>query len=180
MLAQGYPITSVDEIIKAAGVSKGSFYHYFNSKEELALTAMHDFLADGAAVMMEGPFQDVVDPAMRAIAFLKHVESVAKRLWNHGCLLVMFSVDLAGTSPKVREETSAVLEGLIDRVGAILRPLAKDGGGNAPLTAEAMAHLYMAVIDGSLVYARATGESSSIVRNLKSFRRQIEAMNESG
>jgi hypothetical protein len=38
----------------------------------------------------------------------------------------------------------------------------------------------MAVIDGSLVYARATGESSSIVRNLKSFRRQIEAMNESG
>jgi TetR/AcrR family transcriptional repressor of nem operon len=176
MLAQGYPVTSVDDIIKAAGVSKGSFYHYFDSKEELALTAMHEFLADGAALMMEGPFRDVGDPKKRAIAFLKHVESVAMRLWDHGCLLVMFSVELAGTSPRVREETSAVLLDLIDRIGAILRPLAKDGGGNVPMTAKAMANIYMAIIDGSLVYARATGHSSCIARNLKTFRQQIEAM----
>jgi TetR/AcrR family transcriptional repressor of nem operon len=176
MLAQGYPITSVDEIIKAAGVSKGSFYHYFDSKEELGLTAMHEFLADGAALMMDGPFQNVADPEKRAIAFLKHVESVAMRLWDHGCLLVMFSVDLAGTSPRVRKETSAVLLGLIDRLATILRPLAKDGGGNMPMTARAMANMYVAIIDGSLVYARATGDSSSIVRNLKTFRQQIEAM----
>ena len=117
MLAQGYPITSVDDIIEAAGVSKGSFYHYFDSKEELALTAMHEFLADGAALMMDGPFRDIADPRKRAIAFLKHVESITMRLWDHGCLLVMFSVELAGTSPKVREETSAVLLDLIDRVG---------------------------------------------------------------
>src|SRR6478672_13796556 len=94
MLAQGYPITSVDDIIEAAGVSKGSFYHYFDSKEELALTAMHDFLADGAALMMDGTFRDIADPRKRAIAFLKHVENVTMRLWDHGCLLVMFSVDL--------------------------------------------------------------------------------------
>jgi len=177
MLAQGYPITSVDEIIKAAGVSKGSFYHYFDSKEELGLTAMHKFLADGAALMMDGPFQDVADPEKRALAFLKHVESVAMRLWDHGCLLVMFSVDLAGTSPRVREETTAVLLGLIDRVGTILRPLTKGGGGNMPMTAKAMAHMYVAIIDGSLVYARATGDSSAIIRNLRTFRQQIEAMN---
>src|SRR5512143_3693779 len=83
MLAQGYPITSVDDIIEAAGVSKGSFYHYFDSKEELALTAMHEFLADGAALMMDGPFRDIADPRNRSIAFLKHVESVAMRLWDH-------------------------------------------------------------------------------------------------
>src|SRR6185369_4316728 len=76
MLAQGYPVTSVDDIIEAAGVSKGSFYHYFDSKEELALTAMHEFLADGAALMMEAPFRDIADPRKRSIAFLKHVESV--------------------------------------------------------------------------------------------------------
>jgi TetR/AcrR family transcriptional repressor of nem operon len=176
MLAQGYPITSVDDIIEAAGVSKGSFYHYFDSKEELALTAMHEFLADGAALMMDGPFRDIADPRKRAIAFLKHVESVAMRLWEHGCLLVMFSVELAGTSASVREETSAVLLDLIDRVGVILRPLTKEGGGNLPVTAGAIANMYMAVIDGSLVYARATGDSSCIARNLKTFRQQIEAM----
>ena len=179
MLAQGYPITSVDDIIEAAGVSKGSFYHYFDSKEELALTAMHEFLADGAALMMDGPFRDIADPRKRAIAFLKHIESVAMRLWDHGCLLVMFSVELAGTSPKVREETSAVLLDLIDRVGAILRPLTKEGDGNMPMTASAMANMYMAIIDGSLVYARATGDSRCIARNLKTFRQQIETAGKS-
>src|SRR5262245_18751051 len=176
MLAQGYPITSIDEIIKAAGVSKGRFYHYFDSKDELALTAMHEFLSDGAALMMDGPFRDVADPRKRAIAFLKHVESVAMRLWAHGCLLVMFSVDLAGTSPRVREETSAVLLDLIDRIGTILRPLTREGGGNLAMTANAMANMYMALIDGSLVYARATGDSKCIARNLKTFRQQVEAM----
>ena len=176
MLAQGYPTTSVDDIIEAAGVSKGSFYHYFDSKEELALTAMHEFLADGAALMMDGSFRDIADPRKRSIAFLKHVESVAMRLWDHGCLLVMFSVELAGASPRVRVETNAVLLDLIDRIETILRPLAKDGGGDAPMTANAMANMYMAIIDGSLVYARATGDSSCIARNLKSFRQQIEAM----
>jgi TetR/AcrR family transcriptional repressor of nem operon len=175
MLAQGYPVTSVDDIIKAAGVSKGSFYHHFDSKEELALTAMHEFLADGAAIMMDGPFRDVADPKERALAFLKHVESIAMRLWDHGCLLVMFSVELAGTSPKVREETSNVLLDLIDRIEAILRPLTMNGGGNVPMTAKAMANIYMAIIDGSLVYARATGDSSYIVKNLRAFRQQIEA-----
>ncbi len=176
MLAQGYPITSVDDIIEAAGVSKGSFYHYFDSKEELALTAMHEFLADGAALMMDGPFRDIPDPRKRAIAFLKHIERVTTRLWDHGCLLVMFSVELAGTSPRVREETSAVLLDLINKVGAILRPLTKEGGGSMPTTASAMANMYMAIIDGSLVYARATGDSSCIARNLKTFRQQIEVM----
>jgi TetR/AcrR family transcriptional regulator, transcriptional repressor for nem operon len=176
MLAQGYPVTSVDDIIEAAGVSKGSFYHHFDSKEELALTAMHEFLADGAALMIDGPFRDIADPEKRAIAFLKHVESVAMRLWDHGCLLVMFSVELAGTSPRVREETSAVLLDLIGKVAAILRPLTKEGGGRLPMTAGAMANMYMAVIDGSLVYARATGDSGGIARNLKTFRQQIEAV----
>jgi len=176
MLAQGYPVTSVDDIIEAAGVSKGSFYHHFESKEELALTAMHDFLADGAALMMDGPFRDIADPSKRAIAFLKHVETIAMRLWDHGCLLVMLSIELAGTSLRVREETSTVLRKMIGKVAAILRPLTKEGGGKVPMTADAMANMYMAVIDGSLVYARATGDSGGIARNLKAFRQQIEAV----
>ena len=40
MLAKGYPATTVDEICASAGVSKGSFYHFFATKEELALAAV--------------------------------------------------------------------------------------------------------------------------------------------
>ena len=34
-IAKGYDNTSVDEIIKEAGIAKGTFYYYFTTKEEM-------------------------------------------------------------------------------------------------------------------------------------------------
>lgn len=43
----GYSATSVQEIVEAAGVTKGAFYHYFESKESLLLE-IHDVFLDFA------------------------------------------------------------------------------------------------------------------------------------
>ena len=40
VLQKGYAAATVDEICAAAGTSKGSFYHFFKSKEEMGL-ALH-------------------------------------------------------------------------------------------------------------------------------------------
>jgi AcrR family transcriptional regulator len=57
--ARGYESTSVEEIIGAAGVSKGAFYHYFESKEAL-LEALADRLVDQnlreSSTVLEEPF----------------------------------------------------------------------------------------------------------------------------
>jgi len=45
--SRGYDGTSVDAIIRQAGVSKGAFYHHFSSKEEL-LDAVTDFIVEDA------------------------------------------------------------------------------------------------------------------------------------
>ena len=41
--ASSYGSVSVDDICKAAGVKKGSFYHYFPSKIDLAMTTMEEY-----------------------------------------------------------------------------------------------------------------------------------------
>ena len=43
MLARGYAGTKVDEICEHAGVSKGSFYHFFPSKRDLTLAVLDHF-----------------------------------------------------------------------------------------------------------------------------------------
>ena len=40
---QGYDNTTVDEIIEKSGTSKGSFYHYFSSKDSLLSTLSYMF-----------------------------------------------------------------------------------------------------------------------------------------
>ncbi len=53
----GYGAVSVDDLCRAAGIQKGSFYHYFASKQGLALTALEEH------------FSKTVEPALtRAFA----------------------------------------------------------------------------------------------------------------
>ena len=42
--SKGYDLCSVKDITQSAGLPKGSFYHYFESKEKFALEAMNDFI----------------------------------------------------------------------------------------------------------------------------------------
>lgn len=44
--SKGYDICSIKDITDAAGLPKGSFYHYFKSKEKFALEAMEVFIED--------------------------------------------------------------------------------------------------------------------------------------
>lgn len=46
--SQGFHATTVDEITKAAGVAKGTFYNYFKTKEDLAVSAMLEVQAKNA------------------------------------------------------------------------------------------------------------------------------------
>jgi len=43
--AQGYSRTTIDDVCEAAGRTKGSFFHHFDTKEELALAAADHFAA---------------------------------------------------------------------------------------------------------------------------------------
>ena len=66
MVSRGYPATTVDEICSEAGVSKGSFYHSFKTKEELGLAVLDDYFASAVATMSRGAFATEANPVRRA------------------------------------------------------------------------------------------------------------------
>ncbi|MGH2670894.1 MAG: TetR/AcrR family transcriptional regulator, partial [bacterium] len=53
MLAKGFEATTVDEICGAAKLTKGGFFHYFHSKEDLGRQLLERFCASGSR-MHEG------------------------------------------------------------------------------------------------------------------------------
>jgi AcrR family transcriptional regulator len=72
---KGYEQTSVQDILDAAGASRGAFYHYFDSKEEL-LQAVVERMTDAAIAVIE-PI--VADPDLPAAAKLQAVFATAGR-----------------------------------------------------------------------------------------------------
>ena len=55
---QGYDDTTIDEIVEASGTSRGSFYHYFTSKDDL-LTSLSYLFDEKYEELMES-----MDPAL--------------------------------------------------------------------------------------------------------------------
>ena len=62
MLANGYKATSVDQICNAAGLSKGSFYHFFEGKEALGLAVLRFSLEEHAEALSSDSLATVADP----------------------------------------------------------------------------------------------------------------------
>ncbi len=67
MQLRGYEQTSIQDVLDAVGASRGAFYHYFDSKQQL-LGAMVDRIADDALATLSAT---VDDPRLGAIAKLE-------------------------------------------------------------------------------------------------------------
>jgi TetR/AcrR family transcriptional repressor of nem operon len=176
MLTQGYQPTSVDEIIAKAGVSKGSFYHYFRSKEELGSAVAEQYLEQAVAALGQGRYQEIEDPIERGFAFVEHLESASTRLWTHGCMLGSFAIDLAATHPEIATCLDQLMSRLEARMEPMLKPIANAcAQQDAPSGRELANHL-MAVIEGGIVMAKAHSDPTRVAKAIHEFRRYLKAL----
>jgi AcrR family transcriptional regulator len=78
-LTHGYAGTSVNDLVRDAGITKGAFYHHFASKEALAIEVVRARQAEETAVVVQASARDdrAVDQlraAVRAAADLKDLD----------------------------------------------------------------------------------------------------------
>jgi TetR/AcrR family transcriptional repressor of nem operon len=169
MLRDGYSATRVDEVIRKAGLSKGSFYHFFDSKEALGLAALEHYYTDRAGRLAAGNYATETDPRRRAQGFLEHASRVAADLWTTGCLLASLAADAAGSNRAVsnalRKRTSDLRALLVDVLGPFATP---------EVTAADLADQFLVCIEGSIVLARIYDDPTYLRRGLEQFRRCLD------
>jgi len=166
MLRDGYSATRVDDVIHRAGLSKGSFYHFFDSKEALGLAALEHYYADRVSRLAAGAYATEADPLRRAQGFLKHASRVAADLWNTGCLLANFAADTAGSSRVISNALRTRTRDLRALLADLLSPFA-----TPEVTAAELADQFLVCIEGSIVLARIHRDPVYLRRGLEQFRR---------
>lgn len=174
MLEKGYAGTTVDEICETAEVSKGSFYHYFNSKEEIGLAALEAFIQHGAQLMQTGEYQRIEDPVERVFGYLDHAETVSKKIWGDGCLLGTFATDLARTHPAIQARVIALFDQVEANMANVFQPIASLRKSNP--TAIQLARQYVAMLEGAIVLAKAYGNWKRIPEALQGFREYLRLL----
>ena len=175
MLRKGYPATSVDDICQAADVSKGSFYHFFKSKQDLAIGVLEHHM-DGAMEQIEAGLNlEGLDGVQRTLAYVRQIEAGSEELWSDGCLIGSFALALAETHPEIRSKVSDIFRDLEDHMEKIFEPLTRPGDPQSPPARE-LAEQFLVVIEGGVVLAKAHRDRRYLPQAIRCFRRYLEML----
>lgn len=175
MTSRGYSATTIDEIIKFAGVSKGGFYHAFKSKEELAIVALEDYEEKGWAIVANGPYVEIEDPIERALAFMEFIEEKSHELWSHGCLLGSISIEVADCYPGVSKRIDELFDQFEEGIEAILAP-ALAARGVTEVSGRDLSIHFLAVIEGSIITAKSHCNPRYLQNGITRFRHYLSLL----
>lgn len=101
---QGYAGSSVDDICREAGVTKGSFFHHFKGKDELAVAATEHWTGVTGNLFEGAPFRRVADPRERVLAYIDFRSALIQGdLPDFTCLLGTMVQETYSTHPDIRD-----------------------------------------------------------------------------
>jgi TetR/AcrR family transcriptional repressor of nem operon len=106
---KGFSATGIDEILRAAGVPKGSFYYYFASKEAFGSELITRYAAYFAGKLDRHFRNDLLSPMNRLRAFIADVESgMARFKFRRGCLVGNLGQEMGALPDSYREQLAEV------------------------------------------------------------------------
>jgi len=167
-LARGYSVVGTNEICSTAGVNKGTFYHFYKSKADLALDAL-----DGYADEFRDSFERIVNSKAMPAKKLKLIFDLpykANQAWlaehgyAQGCLIGNLSLELSAIDERIRKRLSATLS----QWSEVLTPLVEElirTGVIPPVDAAQGAMALVSYLQGLILMAK-THNDPKIIRIL--------------
>jgi TetR/AcrR family transcriptional repressor of nem operon len=177
MLAKGYTATSVEEICDAAGLTKGSFFHYFESKEHLGRVLAQRFQASMQQRFQSAPFHQEQDPLARVFGFVDFLTEMSRNpVAAKGCLLGTFVQELAATHPEIRSVCASCFDEQANRLEQDLEEAKVRYAPAASWEARGLAEHLIAVMQGAIILAKAQQDRAVIAASLGHFRDYLTSL----
>jgi TetR/AcrR family transcriptional repressor of nem operon len=175
--AKGYSATRIEDVCAEAGLTKGSFFHHFKSKEDLALSAVAHWDATTAAFFATAPYHDAADPLGRVIAYIELRKAILTgELPDFTCFVGTIVQEAYRTHPEVSAAAAGSISGHARTLEADIRAAMREHGAPGGWTAESLALHTQAVIQGSFILAKAKGSATAAAESLDHLRRYIELL----
>ena len=158
--AQGYSATTVDDICRGAGLSKGAFFHHFKSKEDLALAAAAHFSQMAERLFRGAPYRQLADPVDRLLGYVDFRSALLTGpLPGVTCLLGTMVQETYDTNPAIREACGTYISGHAAEVAKDIAAAKALHAPEACWSVESLALYTQAVLQGAFVLAKAKGGS---------------------
>jgi TetR/AcrR family transcriptional repressor of nem operon len=157
-LERGFNAASVNDIVLAAGVPKGSFYNHFASKEALAIEVLRRYVDElGLRELTELPGSPIeqLRTHLRTNIEAREVAGI-----EYGCLLGNFSTDAVALNEELREAVKQGFARWFDAVSSAIGRAQAAGEIANETDADTLARYVVSSFEGAIAQAKTlrTGE----------------------
>jgi TetR/AcrR family transcriptional repressor of nem operon len=175
--AKGYAATTVDDICHKAGVTKGSFFHHFKSKDELALAAAAHWGDYDRRSFAAAPYRKLQDPLDRLLGYLDFRATILTgELHEYTCLLGTLVQETYVTHPDIRAACDRALSGHVGELTLDIEAAKQRYAPTASWSAESVGYFIQSVLQGSFIFAKAKQSPEVARENLAHLRRYLRAL----
>jgi TetR/AcrR family transcriptional repressor of nem operon len=175
--AKGYTATRIEDICETAGLTKGSFFHHFDSKEDLALAAAKHWSARAQNLFGSAAYHGLNDPLDRLLAYVDFRKTLVRgELPEFTCLVGTMVQEAYDTHPSIREACNQSISTHAARLEADIAEAMRTYGAAGEWTAQSLALYTQAVLQGAFILAKAQHGSSVAIDCLDHLRRYLELL----
>ena len=173
VIDNGFAATSVDQVLRAAGTSKGAFFHHFESKADLARALTERYVAgdvEQLRLALEAT-ADVADPVARVLAFVRYFEDRAEELMaaQSSCLYIAVLTEQQLIGNGTADLVTHAIETWRREIAGLLKAAGLDDG-------DAVADHVFVTFEGAFLLCRATGVADHMRAQLGTLRRLLEGL----
>jgi TetR/AcrR family transcriptional repressor of nem operon len=155
MHQNGYNATGLTDILKAADVPKGSFYHHFGSKEDFAAAALERYgmrAREHAAVLND----TTIPPLKRLRRYFSDLMKIyGQKGAIPGCMMGRFSLEIAEESPQLRKRISASFDRWQHTIAPVIQQAVAQKELPADTDPESLAGFLLNSWEGALLRSQA-------------------------
>lgn len=163
MTERGFQVTGIEEVLKRVGVPKGSFYHFFKSKDEFGAAVIENYVAYYARKMDLIFHNTEISPMARLKEFTENAKrGMTKFDFRRGCLIGNLGQELASLDKDFRQQLEAVLVSWEDRVSACLEDAVNAGEISPDSDTNALSRFFWIGWEGAILRAKLTRDLSPI------------------
>lgn len=174
---KGYSATRVEDVCAEAGLTKGSFFHHFKSKEDLALAAAALWDERTVDTFAAAPYHRAADALSRLIAYVEFRKAMmAGDLPDFSCFAGTIIQEAYLTHPDVTAACTRSITSQAKGLEADIREAMREHGIRGGWTAESLALHVLAVIQGAIILAKTRGNGEVAIECLEHLRRYIELL----
>lgn len=152
---KGYSATGIDEILRQVGIPKGSFYHYFNSKEAFGIELIKSYSAFFKHKLDKCFSDQTISPIERLKLFFDDAQQgMAKYDYRRGCLVGNLGQEMSALPDSFREQLKNVFIDWQLKIEAVLEEAQSNRDISTKLDCKQSAYLFWIGWEGAVLRAK--------------------------